>query len=144
MELQLKREMFTEQSTIGTLTINGEFECFILEDRDRGLSDALSLEQILKVKVYGKTAIPYGRYEVDWTMSARFKVFMPILLNVKGYSGIRIHKGNTEIDSLGCLLCGTRKLSNRITESTIATNKLYAKIEAAKKQGQRIFITIVR
>ena len=144
MELQLKREIFTEQSTIGTLTINGAFECFVLEDRDRGLSDTLTLEQILKVKVYGKTCIPYGRYEIDWTMSARFKKMMPILLNVKGYSGIRIHKGNTELDSLGCLLCGTRKKSNMITESTLATKNLYAKIEAAKKQGQRIFITIVR
>jgi hypothetical protein len=144
MELQLKRETFTEQSTIGTLTIDGIFECFILEDKDRGLSDTLSLEQISKVKVYGKTAIPYGRYEIDWTMSARFKVFMPILLNVKGYAGIRIHKGNTEIDSLGCLLCGTRKKSNMITESTLATRNLYAKIEAAKKQGQRIYINIVR
>jgi hypothetical protein len=144
MELQLKRETFTEQSTIGTLTIDGVFECFILEDKDRGLNDTLTLEQILKVKVYGKTAIPYGRYEIDWTMSARFKVFMPILLNVKGYAGIRIHKGNTEIDSLGCLLCGTRKITNRITESTLATKNLYAKIENAKKQGQRIYITIVR
>ena len=144
MELQLKREIFTEQSTIGTLTIDGKFECYILEDKDRGINNTLSLEQIMRVKIYGKTAIPYGRYEVDWTMSARFKVMMPILLNVVGWSGIRIHKGNTEIDSLGCLLCGTRKLSNRITESTIATNKLYAKIEAAKKQGQRIYITIVR
>jgi hypothetical protein len=144
MELQLKRETFTEQSTIGTLTIDGVFECFILEDKDRGLNDTLTLEQISKVKVYGKTCIPYGRYEIDWTMSARFKVFMPILLNVKGYAGIRIHKGNTEIDSLGCLLCGTRKKSNMITESTLATRNLYAKIEAAKKQGQRIFITIVR
>jgi len=144
MELQLKRETFTEQSTIGTLTIDGVFECFILEDRDRGLNDTLTLEQISKVKVYGKTCIPYGRYEIDWTMSARFKVFMPILLNVKGYAGIRIHKGNTEIDSLGCLLCGTRKKSNMITESTLATKNLYAKIENAKKQGQRIFITIVR
>jgi len=144
MELQLKREIFTDISTIGTLTIDGKFECYILEDKDRGINNTLTLEQIMRVKVYGKTAIPYGRYEVDWTMSARFKVMMPILLNVVGYSGIRIHKGNTEIDSLGCLLCGTRKLSNRITESTIATNKLYAKIEAAKKQGQRIFITIVR
>jgi hypothetical protein len=69
---------------------------------------------------------------------------MPILLNVIGWSGIRIHSGNSELDSLGCLLCGTRKITNRITESTIATNKLYAKIEAAKKQGQRIYITIVR
>tara|TARA_R110000822_G_scaffold124912_1_gene259369 strand:+ start:166 stop:636 length:471 start_codon:yes stop_codon:yes gene_type:complete len=144
MELQLKREIFTDISTIGTLTIDGKFECYILEDKDRGINNTLTLEQIMRVKVYGKTAIPYGRYEIDWTMSARFKVMMPILLNVVGWSGIRIHKGNTEIDSLGCLLCGTRKLSNRITESTIATNKLYAKIEAAKKQGQRIYITIIR
>lgn len=144
MELQLKREIFTDESTIGTLTIDGKFECYILEDKDRGINNTLTLEQIMRVKVYGKTAIPYGRYEVDWTISARFKVMMPILLNVVGWSGIRIHKGNTEIDSLGCLLCGTRKLSNRITESTIATNKLYAKIESAKKQGQRIYITIVR
>jgi hypothetical protein len=144
MELQLKRETFTDESTIGSLTIDGKFECYILEDKDRGINNTLTLEQILKVKVYGKTAIPYGRYEVDWTMSARFKVFMPILLNVKGYAGIRIHKGNTEIDSLGCLLCGTLKKSNMITESTLATKNLYAKIEAAKKQGQRIFITIVR
>jgi len=144
MELQLKRETFTEQSTIGTLSIDGVFECFILEDKDRGLNDTLTLEQISKVKVYGKTCIPYGRYEIEWTMSARFKVFMPILLNVKGYAGIRIHKGNTEIDSLGCLLCGTRKKSNMITESTLATKNLYAKIEAVKKQGQRIYITIVR
>jgi predicted ABC-type ATPase len=77
-------------------------------------------------------------------MSARFKVMMPILLNVKGYSGIRIHKGNTEVDSLGCLLCGTRKKSNMITESTLATRNLYAKIESAKKQGQRIYITITK
>ena len=144
MELQLKREIFTDISTIGTLTIDGVFECYILEDKDRGINNTLSLEQIMRVKVYGKTAIPYGRYEIDWTMSARFKKMMPILLNVVGWTGIRIHSGNSEIDSLGCLLCGTRKLSNRITESTVATNKLYAKIESAKKQGQRIYITIVR
>ena len=144
MELQLKREIFTDISTIGTLTIDGVFECYILEDKDRGINNTLTLEQIMRVKVYGKTAIPYGRYEVDWTMSARFKKMMPILLNVIGWTGIRIHAGNSEIDSLGCLLCGTRKLSNRITESTSATNKLYAKIESAKKQGQRIYINIVR
>ena len=144
MELILKRETFTNESTIGSLTINGKFECFILEDKDRGLTDSMPLAEIVATKVYGKTAIPYGRYQIDWTMSARFKVMMPILLNVKGYSGIRIHKGNTEIDSLGCLLCGTKKASNRITESTSATNKLYAKIAEAKKQGKKIYITITK
>ena len=142
MELKLKREVFTDNSTIGSLYVDGVFECYILEDKDRGINDTLTLEQIMRVKVYGKTCIPYGRYEVDWTMSARFKKMMPILLNVTGWSGIRIHAGNSEIDSLGCLLCGRLKLNDRISESTLATNRLYKKIEAAKKQGQRIFITI--
>ena len=69
---------------------------------------------------------------------------MPILLNVKGYEGIRIHKGNTQIDSLGCLICGTRKKNNMVTESTLATNKLYNKIETAKKSGKKIYITITK
>jgi hypothetical protein len=144
MELILKRDTFTEISTIGSLSIDGKFECYILEDKDRGLIDTMSIAEIVGTKIYGKTAIPYGRYEIDWTMSVRFKVMMPILKNVKGYEGIRIHKGNTEIDSLGCLLCGTKKASNRITESTAATNKLYTKIAEAKKQGIKIYITIVK
>ena len=144
MELILKRDTFTEISTIGSLSIDGKFECYILEDKDRGLIDTMSIAEIVGTKIYGKTAIPYGRYEIDWTMSNRFKVMMPILKNVKGYEGIRIHKGNSEIDSLGCLLCGTKKASNRITESTAATNKLYTKIAEAKKQGIKIYITIVK
>lgn len=144
MELFLRREIFTDVSTIGVLSINGQFECYILEDKDRGLSDDMPLAEIVATKVYGKTAIPYGRYEVDWTLSNRFKVFMPILKNVKGYDGIRIHKGNTEIDSLGCLLCGRKRANNMVTESTLATNKLYNKIETAKKQGKKIYITITK
>lgn len=144
MELILKRETFTDESTIGTLSIDGVKECYILEDKDRGLTDSMPLAEIVAHKVYGLTAIPYGRYEIDWTLSARFKKMMPILLNVKGYSGIRIHSGNTAESSLGCLICGTRKRSNMVTESTMATKKLYAKIEAAKKQGQKIFITITK
>jgi len=144
MELTLKRETFTEESTIGSLSIDGKFECFILEDKDRGLTDAMPLSEIVAHKVYGVTAIPYGRYEVDWTLSNRFKIFMPIIKNVKGYEGIRIHKGNTAVDSLGCLICGTRKKNNMVTESTMATKKLYDKIEAAKKSGQKIFITITK
>ena len=119
MELYLKREIFTEESTIGSLSIDGQFECYILEDCDRGLSDEMELSEIVARKVYGKTAIPYGRYQIDWTLSNRFKIMMPILLNVKGYEGIRIHKGNSEIDSLGCLLCGRKRQNNMVTESTL-------------------------
>ena len=144
MELTLKRETFTEESTIGSLSIDGVFECYILEDKDRGLTDSMSLSEIVAKKIYGLTAIPYGRYEVDWTLSNRFKIFMPILLNVKGYEGVRIHKGNTAVDTLGCLICGTLKRNNMVSESTLATNKLYNKIETAKKSGQKIYITITK
>lgn len=144
MELVLKREVFTDESTIGKLTIDGVLECYVLEDKDRGLTDTMPLAEIVATKVYGKTCIPYGRYEVDWTMSARFKKMMPILLNVAGYSGIRIHVGNSEIDSLGCLLPCSKYSKNLGIGSTVATNKLYAKIEAAKKEGRKIFITITK
>ena len=144
MELVLKREVFTDESTIGKLTIDGVMECYVLEDKDRGMSNDMPLAEIVATKVYGKTAIPYGRYEVDWTMSARFKKMMPILLNVSGYSGIRIHVGNSEIDSLGCLLPCSKYSKNLGIGSTVATTKLYAKIESAKKQGQKIFITITK
>jgi len=144
MELVLKREVFTEESTIGKLTIDGAMECYVLEDKDRGLTDTMPLAEIVATKVYGKTCIPYGRYEVDWTMSARFKKIMPILLNVPGYSGIRIHTGNSEKESLGCLLPCSKYSKNLGIGSTVATNKLYAKIEAAKKESRKIYITITK
>jgi hypothetical protein len=144
MELVLKREVFTDESTIGKLTIDGVMECYILEDKDRGLSNDMPLSEIVATKVYGKTCIPYGRYEIDWTMSARFKKMMPILLNVSGYSRIRIHVGNAEKDSLGCLLPCSKYSKNLGIASTVATTKLYTKIESAKKQGQKIFITITK
>ena len=144
MELYLKRETFTEQSTIGKLSIDGQFECFILEDKDRGLNDKMSIAEIEAHKVFGKTCIPYGRYEIDWTMSARFKKMMPILLKTPGYSGVRIHTGNTDKDTLGCLLPGKKRADNMVTESTAATNLLYSKIQTAKSRGEKVFITIAK
>lgn len=144
MELKLERTTFTERSTIGTLSVNGKQECFILEDHDRGMDDSMSLEQINKMKVYGKTAIPSGRYEVAITMSNRFKKELPILLNVKGYEGIRIHPGNTDADTLGCLLPGRKKGVDSVAESTLAFNALFDKMKLAKRAGERIFITITK
>jgi hypothetical protein len=77
-------------------------------------------------------------------MSARFKKMMPILLDTPGYTGIRIHVGNSEKDSLGCLLPGRKKANNMVTESTAATNLLYSKIQTAKSRGEKVFITIAK
>jgi hypothetical protein len=141
MDLLLKRETFTEKSTISSLFINGVFECYILEDKDRGLTFQMSLEEINKLKVYGETAIPYGSYPIVLTMSNRFKRILPLLVGVKGYEGIRIHTGNTAIDTHGCLLPARKKGKDSVSESTLAFNQLFTKLQNAK---DKIYITITK
>lgn len=150
MELILKREIFTDISTIGSLSIDGKFECYVLEDPDLGLRSDMTLSEINRKKQYGVTAIPYGRYQIKRTRSERFsqlkghEVIMPLLLDTPGYAGVRIHIGNTPKDTLGCLLCGRVRGKNMISESTLATNQLYKKIEDAEARGEEVWITIVK
>lgn len=143
MELKLIRQIFTDNSTVGTLYINGEKQCYTLEDLDRELNDGMNEHEITQKKVYGKTAIPYGKYEVVITYSNNFKQYMPLLLGVKGFSGIRIHSGNTDADSLGCILVGNSIQKDFIGESRKAYQTLFAKLQKAVKQ-EKIFIEIVK
>lgn len=129
MNLKLVRRTLTEQSTIGTLSINGVFECFTLEDRVR------------PVKIHGATAIPPGIYEIAITFSDRFQKPLPLLLNVPNFSGIRIHPGNTAADTEGCILVGTTERKNFIGNSRVAFKALFAKLEAALKR-EKVFIEV--
>ena len=140
-ELKLIRNEFSDSSTIGDLYWNGEKFCIVLEDKDRGLTDAMDLKEIESKKVYGKTCIPYGRYQVIINFSNKFQKPMPLLLNVKGYEGIRIHTGNTELSSLGCLILGMAKQKDRILKSQDAFNLFFPKLEEALKTS-KVFITI--
>lgn len=134
MELELKRRIFTSESTIGELFIDGQYQCFILEDITRPATEA---------KVYGKTAIPYGRYEVIISYSNRFKKLTPRLLNVPQFEGILIHPGNTSANTDGCLLPGETKAKDFVGNSKIAYDKLFKRLQAAVKKG-KVFITITR
>jgi Family of unknown function (DUF5675) len=150
MEIVLKRDTFTKKSTIGTLTVNGIFECYILEDVDRGLKDTMSLEEIAKLKVHGQTAIPYGVYKVVVTRSDRFSnllghdVYLPLLLGVKGFTGIRIHSGVKPEDTEGCQLPGRKKGVDTISESKLAFAPLNEKINAAIKAGEIVTYQIIK
>ena len=141
MEITLNRILRTEKSTIGEIKVNGEHECWSLEDRDRGLTQNTDKLQISAIKVHGKTAIPTGRYQVVITFSNRFKKPLPLLLNVPGFEGIRIHPGNTEADSSGCILTGTSYDTDRVNNSRVAFYDLFEKIETAAKT-EKIYITI--
>ena len=132
MKLKLVRKYRKEKYTIGKLYVDGVYFCDTIEDKDRGLDDAMGLAEIMIKKRYGETAIPYGTYKVEITYSPKYKKLMPEIKNVKGFSGIRIHSGNTAKDTLGCLIIGRNTQVGMVTESRKTYNKLFALMKDAK------------
>ena len=118
IKLKLKRIYKGSKYTIGKLFINDKYFCDTIEDTDRGLKSSMSVEYIKKKKVYAETAIPTGTYKIEMTYSSKFKRILPLLVDVKGFSGIRIHRGNTEIDSSGCIIVGENKVKGKVINST--------------------------
>ena len=112
MEIEVKRTTFTDNSTIGEMYLNGRFFCYTLEDKVRD------------VKIDNETAIPTGEYGVIINMSNRFKRLMPLILNVKNFTGVRIHNGNSKKDTSGCILVGKTKGVDFIGDSVKAFNEL--------------------
>ena len=139
MKIEVIRSEFTDKSTISEVFVNGVFECFALEDKDRGLTDIMTLDEINAHKVFAVTAIPYGTYKVIVTKSERFskmaghEVYLPLICNVKGFDGVRIHSGNKPEDTEGCLLVGTDKGHDVVKNSRTAFVKLNDKINLALK-----------
>lgn len=134
MKLTLNRILLGKEATIGELLVNNEYQCDTLEDRVRPDGE----------KVYGKTAIPAGTYEVKLTYSPKFKQILPEILNVPNFTGIRMHKGNSSADTEGCILVGTwdGKKENWISDSRVAFNKLMDKLQVATDKKENITITI--
>jgi len=132
LELHLKRTVFTDRSTIGMLSVEGVFECYILEDMVREVEG----QPVETWKIPGKTAIPVGRYKIERTMSGKFGRVLPLLRKVPGFDGIRIHPGNYAGDTEGCLLPGLHKGADRVTESRAAFALLDEMIENALEIGE--------
>ena len=94
-------------------------------------------------KVVGLTAIPEGSYPVVITRSPRFKKWLPLLVGVPGFEGIRIHSGNTAKDTAGCILVGENSEVGRVNCSYVWLVRLIDKIVAAKASGEAVWITIL-
>jgi hypothetical protein len=124
MKLKVIREIKTDVSTIGRLFVNEKFFCYTLEDKDRGLKQTDTLIYIQAKKIFGVTAIPSGSYELIVNLSPKFKRMLPRILNIKGFDGVLLHRGNSADVSLGCILIGYQKGDNAIFESTKAENDL--------------------
>ena len=135
MKLTLKRIALRSTYTIGRLYIDGNYFCDTLEDTVRDLNKDGKFDNGEK-KVYAKTAIPYGTYEIKWTYSPRFKKYTPQLMNVPSFEGIRIHAGNTSADTEGCLLLGENKQVGKVINSRATINKFYPLIKKACSNGK--------
>ena len=130
MRLELKRIAKREDYTIGRLYVDGEYFCDTLEDKVRDLTR--------ETKVYGKTAIPEGTYEVTLRVqSPRFsqkkqydfcKGYLTRLLGVPSFEGVLIHVGNTAADTEGCILVGKNTVRGMVTDSSATFRKLYSRL----------------
>ena len=141
MIITLRRIAMKDTYTIGKLYIDGVYFCETVEDKDRGLDDSMEESVIKERKVYGETAIPLGTYKVEITYSPKFKKNLPLLYNVKGFEGIRIHSGNTAKDSLGCIIVGKNKKVGMVLDSRSTMTKLMKILTNTK---ENIWLTIRR
>lgn len=132
MDLILQRELSTAISTPGTLWVNGKRIAYTLEDVVR-----------TGAKVHGKTAIPAGAYELILSMSNRFKRELPAVLAVPGFSGVRIHGGNTNENTEGCPLVGlVRNSADRISTCAPAVETVMRLIREARAKGEPVRLVV--
>ena len=137
MELKVVRSIRNVASTLGTMYINDEFFAYTCEDTVRNLNGDRSK------KIKGQTAIDAGRYEVVLSYSDHFQKYLPLLLKVPCFEGIRIHGGNTSEDSLGCILIGANSdLKSCISNCASKVNSLVATLKTIEKK-EKIWIEIV-
>lgn len=149
MKLVLKRINNQDNYCESKLYIDGIYQCDVIEDTDRGLTNEMSITEIQSKKVYGETAIPKGTYQITLdVVSPKFKdrswaTFcegkLPRLLDVPGFEGVLIHTGNEASNSLGCLLVGQKTKDGWVSNSTQTFKDLYYKLKQATDQ---ITITI--
>jgi len=127
MKLTLDRKYKKQDYTIGHLYINGQYFCDTLEDKDRGLTQDMPIEEIESKKVYGETCIPAGLYEIKMTYSPKFHTRtwakltsgrVPQIMNVPCWSGVRIHPANEASELLGCIAPGKNTKKGMVTSST--------------------------
>ena len=156
MIVTLDRKYKLPTYTIGKLYIDGEYFCDTLEDKDRGLTDDMTVSEISKIKIKNETAIPTGTYSITLNIiSPRFSVSsfykqvcngkLPRILNVKGFYGNLIHVGegiNGKDLTSGCILVGKNTIKGGLTNSKECFKKLYAKLKTAIDNKKQITIRI--
>ena len=147
MELILKRIAKRKTYTIGRLYIRRQ----VVDEYLAGTADDYFCDTLEPTwrdyehgayKVKGRSAIPEGRYAVVISWSPKFGAWLPILLGVPKFEGIRIHAGNTAADTEGCILIGKNREVGKVLDSRKWLYELKQKIVEAKDRGESVWITV--
>lgn len=144
MKLQVKRVFLGEEYTIGRMYINYEtglgwqYFCDTLEDKVRDFNKDGDLQEPGETKVYGKTAIPYGKYTLIITKHLKYGTDVPYLIDVKEFTGILIHAGSIPEHSEGCILCGFNTIKGQLTNSKNTFNKLMGEFKQHPQKTYKI------
>lgn len=155
MKIEMKRVFSNDRYTISHIYAYGVYICDAIEDTDRGWNSGMSDAWIRNNKVYAKSAIPVGTYEVTlnivspkFSQKPYYKKFcdgkLPRLLNVPGFDGILMHRGKDEKSSAGCIILGYNTIKGQVTNSKEAFEKLYKILDEANKKKEKITIEITR
>ena len=139
--------MKAERCTVGVLQI---LEC--KEDLPTYFCDTLEPKWREKgtPKVWGKTAIPEGEYEIVFGQSARFHKLMPFLMDVPNFKGVMIHSGNFPKDTQGCILVGvnppTRNggVVGKVVNSRMCMQTVRDRRRKARAAGERVTVMVTR
>lgn len=140
MQLILERKIHNENSTEGNLYVNGKWFCNTIEDVSRAAPGKWKPE----LKVYGKTAIPYGIYPVLVTWSNRFQRMLTGVFDVPDFSGIRIHNGSSELSSAGCIIVSYKDddVNHKLINDKAAMNDLCELVKNAQ-EAEKVYLAIV-
>lgn len=141
MELKLKRRIHTGKTTTGELWVNGKFECWTLEAPDRDLHQHFPIEEIRRRKLLMDTAVPSGRYELTLTYSDRWKMYMPVVMDVPGFAGVRMYADRVAASTDGCILLGCSTGQNEVFNCRLALRNLLAKLKGAERI-EKLMLTI--
>lgn len=150
MEITIDRRYKREDYTVSRVYVDGErwgdgsHWCSALEDTDRGLHSGMKKSEITRRKIYGRTAIPGGMYDVVITHSPRFGKPLPLVVGVPGFEGVRIHPGNTAEDTDGCILLGENSVRGKVMNSRYWCMRMQELIKKALDRGEKVTLMVKR
>ncbi len=133
MVITIKRKIKTGISCIGELWVNDRFECWTAEAPDRELHQHFPLAEITRRKLLMQTAIPTGRYQVTLSWSDRWKMYMPLVMEVPGFANVRLYADNVAATTDGCIRLGCSTGINEVYNSRMALRNLLAKLKGAER-----------